>query len=257
MRLCPNCNSEVGTGNKFCGNCGAKMDAGSKAAKAKTIMFSQFQQKMARLVLIKGSGQDGTTFYIPSGEHIIGRTEGQIRSEQPDPFLSPAHAKFAFDGEQLVIHDLESQNGVFIRIKEEMYLNPGDVFMLGKQVFRLIESQDYNEPAPEEDGTYFYFTPHMPSKFLLVRLLQGGIDGDIYRAEENVLTIGREGNAVDFPSDPFISGNHARIEFTADGFKLTDLNSRNGTFFRIKERRALYHGDFVYIGQQLFRVEIT
>ena len=36
-----------------------------------------------------------------------------------------------------------------------------------------------------------------------------------------------------------------------------DLGSKNGTFLRLKEESLLSHGDYVFIGQQLLRVEIT
>ena len=38
---------------------------------------------------------------------------------------------------------------------------------------------------------------------------------------------------------------------------LTDLNSRNGTYVRLKAERELSHGDYIFIGRKLLRVEIT
>ena len=40
-------------------------------------------------------------------------------------------------------------------------------------------------------------------------------------------------------------------------FQLVDLGSKNGTFLRIHEEAPLQHGDYVFIGQQLLRVEVT
>ena len=37
---------------------------------------------------------------------------------------------------------------------------------------------------------------------------------------------------------------------------LSDLGSTNGTYIRIKEETALASGDFVLLGQQLFRVDL-
>ncbi|MGM0596417.1 MAG: FHA domain-containing protein [Myxococcota bacterium] len=258
---CPNCQAVVPADNKFCGSCGQKLSGdGSQAKKAKTMYFGSQELQMpgkAKLILIKGSGQDGTTYYLNGKEHIIGRSEGQIQPEKPDPFLSPRHANFFYDNNNLFVKDEDSVNGVFARIKGSINIQPGDVFMLGQQLFRLDTIDEPEELAPEEDGTYFYATPQMPASFILVRILQGGIEGDIYRAEENVITIGRESNTVNFPSDPFISGNHARIELKSEGFVLTDLNSSNGTFFKIRDEKLLSSGDFIFVGQQLFRVEIN
>jgi pSer/pThr/pTyr-binding forkhead associated (FHA) protein len=92
----------------------------------------------------------------------------------------------------------------------------------------------------------------------LIQRLRGGDIGIIYRARGDAITIGRESNDVNFPDDPFISGHHAQISINPDGrFTLQDLGSKNGTFVRITDQAPLVHGDYVFIGQQLMRVEIT
>ena len=63
---------------------------------------------------------------------------------------------------------------------------------------------------------------------------------------------------MNFPNDPFISGRHAAVTGIDGGrFQLADLGSRNGTFLRVRSDAPLYHGDYVFLGQQLLRVEIT
>jgi pSer/pThr/pTyr-binding forkhead associated (FHA) protein len=70
--------------------------------------------------------------------------------------------------------------------------------------------------------------------------------------------IGREECAVNFPLDVFMSGTHARIDVGAGGsLTLTDEGSRNGTYVRIKQSQPLLHGDYLFLGKQLLRVEIT
>src|SRR6185312_9699725 len=82
--------------------------------------------------------------------------------------------------------------------------------------------------------------------------------GMIYRSRNETITVGREGNDVNFLDDPFISGRHAQITMSADGqIALTDLGSQNGTFVRITDELPLEHGDHVFLGQQLRRVEIS
>ena len=75
-------------------------------------------------------------------------------------------------------------------------------------------------------------------------------------ARGSMVTIGREGVDIEFPDDRFISGRHCALEFTPQGYTLTDLGSRNGTFVRISESQTLEHGDFIFLGRQLLRVEI-
>jgi hypothetical protein len=40
-------------------------------------------------------------------------------------------------------------------------------------------------------------------------------------------------------------------------FQIADLSSKNGTFLRVAGEASLFHGDYVFLGQQLLRVEIT
>ena len=92
----------------------------------------------------------------------------------------------------------------------------------------------------------------------LIQRLRGGDIGIIFRARGDTITIGRENNDVNFPDDPFISGRHSQVSIGPEGrFTLSDLGSKNGTFVRIAEEAPLQNGDYVFIGQQLLRVEMA
>jgi pSer/pThr/pTyr-binding forkhead associated (FHA) protein len=54
-----------------------------------------------------------------------------------------------------------------------------------------------------------------------------------------------------------MSAKHATVEERENKFLLTDHESRNGTYIRIKTERALSHGDYVFIGRKLLRVELN
>jgi pSer/pThr/pTyr-binding forkhead associated (FHA) protein len=56
-----------------------------------------------------------------------------------------------------------------------------------------------------------------------------------------------------------MSATHARVEADPSGTKLqlTDLGSRNGTYLRLRGERELMHGDYVFIGKKILRVEVT
>ena len=73
-------------------------------------------------------------------------------------------------------------------------------------------------------------------------------------ARGSSLQIGREGGDLNFPGDLYMSASHCKIEERAGKFALTDLNSRNGTYIRIKAERELAHGDYLFIGRKLLRV---
>ncbi|MCD6497968.1 MAG: FHA domain-containing protein [Deltaproteobacteria bacterium] len=263
MIKCPQCGADVPEGFKFCGACGHKMDdppaaAPGGAPAAKTLFFGAMQAPgRAKLILIKGQGQDGMTFYLSGTEHVAGRMEGDIRFPEPDPFLSPRHANFYYDNGKLFVRDEESTNGVFIRITEPVSLASGDTFLVGEQLLRVEKTRDEEAPSVDDFGTYFYGSPSFQAVFQVVQILHGGTVGRICRARGDKLTMGREGTDFNFPDDPFISGQHAQVEFVdGDHFVLTDHGSKNGTFLRVRQPRELLHGDYVFLGQQLLRVEI-
>jgi pSer/pThr/pTyr-binding forkhead associated (FHA) protein len=227
---------------------------------ARTMYFGAMQAAKAKLILIKGEGLDGVSYVLSSTDHVAGRQEGAILFPE-DPLLSPRHANFVYRDNKLFVRDEASQNGVFVRILRPQTLVSGSLFLVGEQLLRVEAVQDDGVPQPDQDGTYFYGSPRHPSRMALVQMLAGGFPGMVFRARENALSIGREDNDVNFPDDPFISGHHASVQVTdgPDGmrFLLTDLGSKNGTFVRVHEEAQLFHGDYVFIGQQLLRVEIT
>ena len=193
----------------------------------------------AKLTVIKGEGMDGVTYLLNATDHLAGRTEGAIMFPD-DPLLSPRHANFTYRDGKLHVVDEGSVNGVFIRIKA-----PGDP-RAGRAVpdrraaaaGRAL-APDLG-PQPDAEGTYFYASPKRPSKMKLIQRLRGGEIGMIYRSRSDTISIGREGNDVNFLDDPFISGRHAQIAMNADGqVTLTDLGSKNGTFVRINDEIAL------------------
>jgi pSer/pThr/pTyr-binding forkhead associated (FHA) protein len=259
---CPNCGIEVPNDNKFCGNCGGKLD-GAVAAPAgppvaKTMFFGANQVPgRAKLTVIKGEGVDGVTYQLNGTDHIAGRTEGAILFPD-DPLLSPRHANFTYKNAKLHVVDEASVNGVFIRIKTPTPLVSGALFLIGEQLLEIEPSPPDLGPQPDAEGTFFYASPKRPSKMKLIQRLRGGEIGMIYRSRAETISIGREGNDVNFLDDPFISGRHAQITMNADGqVTLTDLGSKNGTFVRVTDESPLGHGDYVFLGQQLLRVEVT
>lgn len=251
-RPCPSCGNEVPSAHRFCGFCGSKLEP----VQVKPAWPSP-QPARARLVLIKGEGQDGVAFPIHDGEQVAGRLEGGILFPE-DPLLSPRHATFYFRDNKFFVRDDGSRNGVFVRMKGPRAVPSGTVILLGEQLLRVETCAPDEVPVPDGEGTYFYSSPHRPSRLALVQLLVGGDIGLVYRARADMVTIGREGNDVNFPDDAFLSSRHVQVSVLDDGrFQVTDLGSKNGTYERVPSVTQLFPGDFVFLGQQLFRVEIN
>jgi hypothetical protein len=251
--VCRSCSTPVPMGHKFCGRCGAAVPP--EILGARTQFFGQLQAPgKAKLILIRGEGVEGLSYQLNAEQHIVGRN-GQLVFPD-DPFVSPKHANLFYRNGKLVVRDEGSLNGVFLRVRGSIEVAPADHFLAGEQLFRLDATPKANDgPAP--DGTYFYSSPKHQSPFRITQILQGGSPGMTVCARTGGLQIGREGGDLNFPMDLYMSGSHCKVDETGGKLILTDLNSRNGTYLRLKAERELAHGDYLFIGRKLLRVEIT
>lgn len=278
---CGKCAMQVAAANRFCPNCGARIVAPasfdvptrvgprpsgpqpvpdvvrptSKPGRSTLFFGGAMQAARAKLTLIRGDGEDGVSFTLAGQEHLAGRGDCPI-SFPDDPFLSPKHANFVYVAGQLVVRDMSSLNGVFVRISGTSELAASGTVLIGEQVLTVGPARQADD-APDHDGTYFSASIVRPAVFEIRQHLRGGQIGSVYRPEGEVVTLGREGNDINFPEDPFISGHHAELRLSGGVLSVTDLSSRNGTFVRINGERVLKHGDYVFLGQQLLRVEIV
>jgi hypothetical protein len=251
--VCRSCSTPVPLSHKFCGRCGAAIPP--EIMNARTQFFGQLQTPgKAKLILIRGEGVEGLSYQLNAEQHLVGRN-GQLVFPD-DPYVSPRHANLFYRNGKLVVRDEGSLNGVFWRVKGGIEVTNGDMFLAGEQLFRIEGSPRPNDgPAP--DGTYFYTSPKHQTQFKISQLLEGGAFGMAVCARGTVLQIGREGGDLNFPGDLYMSAAHCKLEDAGGKLTLTDLNSRNGTYVRLKAERELANGDYLFIGRKLLRVEIT
>ena len=251
--VCRSCSTPVPMQHKFCGRCGAAVPP--EILGARTQFFGQLQMPgRAKLILIRGEGVEGLSYQLNAEQHVVGRN-GQLVFPD-DPFVSPRHANLFYRNSKLVVRDEGSLNGVYLRVRGTVDLGMGDFFLAGEQLFRL-EATPKASDGPATDGTYFYSSPKHQSPFRITQVLQGGATGMTVCARSGGLQIGREGGDLNFPSDLYMSASHCKLEDIGGKVTLTDLNSRNGTYVRIKAEKELAHGDYLFIGRKLLRVEIT
>ena len=145
---------------------------------------------------------------------------------------------------------------MYVRISGKSELVPGAMVLVGEQVLS-VDPAAQPEDLPDAEGTYYSASMIRPATLEIRQNLRGGALGWVHRVEGDVVTIGRENNDINFPDDPFISGRHAELRISNGVLSVTDLGSRNGTFVRVQGERVLKHGDYVFLGQQLLRVEIV
>jgi pSer/pThr/pTyr-binding forkhead associated (FHA) protein len=189
----------------------------------------------------------------------IGRNQGEVRFP-PDAFVSPVHAKVTRHPQGVQLEDLNSRNGVYVRILRPQGVYPGDHFLLGHQLVRLdnLEGEELEAP-PDANGVRAFGTPLEPAWGKLVLIGVGGRLADIYYLRGAQTVFGRESGDILFPSDAFLSRRHARIRMElrsgAMSVMLEDLGSANGTYLRLRGSAVLGAGDMFRVGDQLFRVQ--
>lgn len=87
-------------------------------------------------------------------------------------------------------------------------------------------------------------------------MVEGGGTGSEFSLDRERLVLGRgEGAQLRF-DDAAMSREHAAIEFADQGFRIRDLDSRNGTLLngaRI-ESAELKHGDRIQLGEHAFQL---
>lgn len=271
---CTKCGTTVPPNFKFCQICGtrvvvapqefqvetrvARSPTGQQAKDSprSTLSFGgAAQTARAKLTVIRGDGEDGVSFSLAGIDHHAGRGDCPI-SFPDDPFLSPVHCNFHYGNNQLVVRDEGSLNGVYIRITGTVRIEPGTAVLVGEQVLHVTPAKGFDD-LPDAEGTYYSASMMRPATIEIVQQLRGGASGWVYRPDTETVTLGREGNDINFADDPFISGRHAQLQITGGVLSVTDLGSRNGTFVRVSGEHVLKHGDYVFLGQQLLRVEIV
>jgi pSer/pThr/pTyr-binding forkhead associated (FHA) protein len=240
-------------------------------------------------VLILRDGGEGPSYTL--GESTdIGRTEGHILIAE-DRYVSPRHARVSVRGGVFYVRDLESTNGVFVRVPfprneratsgyagvdpdvgnwaantadSGQPLVDQDLFLVGQQVlrFEIVKHAEEGFGVASENGTLLFGTPAAPRYARLSQRTVEGVVRDVYHLRKTETVIGREQGDIVFTDDPFLSRRHAALRVLGGGsgsgprrFVLTDLGSSNGTFLQVREEVRLRHGDHFRIGQQLFRFD--
>jgi pSer/pThr/pTyr-binding forkhead associated (FHA) protein len=259
-QVCGECDSISPLGMRFCVQCGASLrddEADNDNVGAPALDREKLDGEVGpgfALVSINDDGTDGTSIAIKSSETIIGR-EGDTRFPT-DEFLDPKHTRLTVEDGDLHLEDLNSLNGTYIKLHDEVRLRPGDTFLMGRQVLRFERiDQDLDSEKTADDGTRYMGSPAPGGDYKILQIGVGELVQNIYCLPESGVVLGREKGDIIFPRDKFMSGRHARI-FTEDEPYLVDLNSSNGTWIKIWEKRRLDEDDYIFMGQQLFRVEL-
>lgn len=259
--VCDEKNLEAAT---YCSRCGSLLKFGARqgfgradvSLEPTAMSWTPNQELNAYLIAINDDGTEGKRIAVEFMETILGR---ETDSPFPtDSFLSPKHAKLIVKSGKLYIQDLNSLNGTFVKLRQEKVIQSGDTFLMGRQVLSFEEvpvNPSIKLRAP--DGTRKMGSPATDSSYRLLQIGIGGVLQNVYCLPKAGAQLGRERGDIIFPHDKFMSSRHAQIYRRNDGeFVLADLNSSNGTWIKIWELTPLETQDYIFMGQQLFRVLI-
>jgi pSer/pThr/pTyr-binding forkhead associated (FHA) protein len=223
------------------------IEAGTAAAKSD-----------ARLVAILKDGSDGRVYPLSGNQVDIGSREGDVVLGE-DPYLSFRHARLLARDDGWSLVDLDSVNGIFMRIREPEPLSDGDMILIGQQVMRFELLSDGELPLgpASSSGVLVFGTPEVPRVARLLQYTTEGVGRDVHYLYRDETVLGRENGDIVFTDDPFLSRRHAAIliDRVQKRYVLKDLGSSNGSSLRFRGERKLSPGDQFRIGRHLFRFD--
>jgi len=259
MRRCPSCGSDVPPSFRFCGTCGFRMDEASSPMPMPQMPpmgpapgpAMGLPRTRLSMTLIRPDGTEGGTHDLRPGENKLGRSFGSVFEN--DGYLSPIHAQLDIRSGGAVIRDLDSLNGVFVKMTQEEELASGQIIRIGQELlrFELIAA-----PEPTADGTELMGSPNPGYWGKLTVIIGRDITGAAFPLLGDSCTLGRERGDINFPDDGYVSGLHARVTLRDGRVFLADLGSSNGTFIKVNGERSVGNESFVLLGQQLFRLNL-
>jgi len=127
---CPACSNPIPPRSQHCPKCGTAVPVDH------TVAMASFRPgSRPRLRLIVDDGKPGEEFEL-GPETVLGRVTGDITFPDDD-YMSGRHARIVRTGNRYVLADEGSRNGTFVRITGDVELKPGDMILVGKQLFRF------------------------------------------------------------------------------------------------------------------------
>lgn len=275
LRICKQCGAAITDGYRFCGNCGAKSDSGpamhpisqdsgenaSVRHGAERVGYMPTQvarpdYAMFTLFHINDDGTPAEVIPLYEGQNIIGRSSSILLGS--DRFVNPKHMKITCNRHIALVEDCNSLNGVFLRITDEAVpLMHGDVFRIGEELIAYCEGDSSQMLFKKRttEPTALIGSPELPGWGYLKLILGPYAEGCVYRLSQKSVSLGRKNADILFPKDGFVSGKHASISLSGEMAMLTDLNSSNGTFVKLKMPMQVEETTYFLIGNQLLCIK--
>jgi pSer/pThr/pTyr-binding forkhead associated (FHA) protein len=91
---------------------------------------------IGRIALVIGRDATGNAYPVPNTGIHLGRERGDVLFPE-DGYVSGLHCRLVPQGNYLLLTDLGSSNGTFIRVQGEAEVINGDILLMGQQLFRI------------------------------------------------------------------------------------------------------------------------
>ena len=162
-----------------------------------------------------------------------------------DPRLGPAEAELYVNEGRLFIEPAAKSANVYKRIDREMKLKDGDVVLIGDIAAMFVSAG----PPGAVDGARQVLggSANAPCG-KIVFLRRDGSPGPSHDLPAGKTVLGRTDGHMNFPNDSRLSRRHALFFASDQGVTLEDMESRNGTYLRVRERTELRPEDALRIG---------
>ncbi len=180
---------------------------------------------------------------------LLGRRSGSLLAN--DPYVDAHHVELTFRPDGVVVDDLDSTNGVFLRVTAPTTLRSGDQFRIGEQLlgYTAFKAGPKNGKAPALGSPD-------PGYWGRVDVLLGpDMIAASYPIDDVEVGFGQTEGHVQFPDDPFIADLHCRLVKEDKTVAIEDCGSRHGTWVRLRSGDVVPYGAELMVGHTLIRVE--
>lgn len=113
-----------------------RVDAPTASEQGVEVMGSPNPGYLGRVCLIIGRAGIGNTYCVPAEGFHMGRERGDIIFPD-DGYVSGLHCRIHKEGNKILLTDVGSSNGTFIRVEGEAQVQPGSLVLMGQQLFRV------------------------------------------------------------------------------------------------------------------------
>jgi hypothetical protein len=162
-----------------------------------------------------------------------------------DPRAIGSEARLVVDDGRLWIEPSRDSVNVYRRIDREVRLREGDVLLIGDVAAAFVAV----DPPAAVDGARQVVggSSNVPCG-RLVFLRRDGSPGPVHDLPAGKTVLGRTDGHLNFPHDARLSRRHALFFASDQGVTLEDMESRNGTYLRVRERQELRADDALRVG---------